>query len=185
MKNNKNIILIIIGIIIILILLYPYVKNSISNHYRKKDILKYASMFFIDEPRLQFMCGNVLTSAYRSVDEETRKSIDKYCQQAMGSHNLFGNGLDAYELSEAYGSNVDYGKKIDCNSFDSKEDALWFFSYLGGEIRNRDENDVKNKYCRYDPYNLDSDHDCIPCENLPDDIEYQKVRDQLLDGMQN
>ena len=118
MGKNKNIILIIIGIIIILILLYPYVKNSISNHYRKKEILSNASVFFIDEPRFQFICGKVLTSAYKTVDEETRNGIDKYCQQAMDSHNLFGNGLDAYELSEAYGSNIDYGKKMDCTSFD-------------------------------------------------------------------
>lgn len=182
MKNNKNIILIIIGIVIILILLYPYVKNSISNHYRKKEILKYATPLLIEEPRLQFVCWRVFSSR-GEMDEETRNAYDEACQQVMASHNLFGNGLNAYELSEAYKSNIKYGKNIDCTGFDSKEDALWFFSYLGGEIKNRDENDVKNKYCRYDPYNLDSDHDCIPCENLPDDIEYQKVKDQPLDGI--
>ncbi len=154
---------IIISLLIIIILLLSYVafKGEMQWYFRKNEIRKNASITNI--PTVYNHC----IGSYSM--NETSGRDDEKCANDIIEFTPMVNKFD--EL-------INEKNEIDCNDFSSGYEALTFLHYVGGDfakmmpIGYKDHKPLYRKdapsTCVNDPYGLDTDHDCDPCEKFFD-----------------
>lgn len=141
-NSNKKHFIFIYSLLIILILLVAYgiFRNPINDFLRKESIIRKASM--------------VDTQIFRELLLKCSIEIGK-----GGSREFVYDTKECKELGElegltkkGYDEFIRKHSDIDCLDFDTIEFANEFFRYVG----------------KYDPYNLDSDKDGVPCNIVKD-----------------
>jgi hypothetical protein len=78
------------------------------------------------------------------------------------------------EKKEKWDHMIRVSTDISCKDFDTGWEAFEFYHYIGGEFVkyvNVEESSAKgyttsNPKCSIDPYNLDTNGDCMPCEQI-------------------
>lgn len=157
--NNK--LLITIGIIIVFMLGYIIFKDNINWYFKRNEILKRTNIYNI--PDVAVKCYDFITSVNDDAvpNQDCINERDKYRPKIKEWENL-----------------IKSKKDINCGDFLSSKDAKYFYHYVSGELAgnfyeyNTTPNPKsfawktpKDLYCTYDPYGLDTNHDCNACEN--------------------
>jgi hypothetical protein len=168
--DRKNI-LIAIGAVIILMLGYLIFKDDISWYSKRNEILKRANIYNITK---------VAAACWDTIPDSN--NINLHCTQT----------LSIYQPEINKWNNLIKGSRdINCSDFDNKNEANDFYQYLSGElaggyyrmmVQNEElllgketnplmigkimEDKTYNGNCHYDPYGLDTNHDCNACESL-------------------
>ena len=66
---------------------------------------------------------------------------------------------------------------LDCTDFESRREAELFYEYISGEDADYLQRNVfDDKACFIDPYGLDADHDCEPCEDYFTPVDAEMIR---------
>jgi hypothetical protein len=158
-SNNK--LFYAIGAVIILMLGYLIFKDSIHWYFKKSEILKRVSVFnipFVADDCYEFQKALI-------VDPQGDIVWSKSCEDEV----------------KKYSSKIKYWEKLirhnndlNCDDFEDIFEAIEFYHYVSGEAAEayykRETPDglvlrTNGLVCAYDPYGLDTDHDCDPCEH--------------------
>lgn len=161
-NNNKKPtnILIIIAISLLLLVLF---KDTIKANFKTKEVLKRANVF------------NILDVADDCFDELSKKAnsgvASQKCLDSVEKYRIQTHDWDVL---------IKQNRDLNCDDFSSKTEAWKFQQYISGELANYLEEykdsdgsirlgfrgGIWNLKCSYDPYRLDTDGNCIACENF-------------------
>jgi len=146
-------------LVIIALLFYVAFKDNLAWYFRKNKITSNASIYNI--PTVYNYCiGSYSTNENSGYDEDKCiADIKEFSSVTKKFDNLIKSKSD-----------------INCADFSSSFDATTFFHYVGGDLIKMFPVGYENHQplyrkdtpsgCFNDPYNLDTDHDCEPCENF-------------------
>lgn len=146
-------ILYIIGIVIILMLGYLIFRNDINRYFKEQEIFNHASINNI--PRVYLACAN---GADQSADFNCEGQLSKYAP-----------------IVNNFEEKIKLNRDLNCSDFNNAVEAEDFYNYVSGEaVQYMKQHSIigtleyinLNLTCRYDPYGLDTNHNCMPCENL-------------------
>ncbi len=135
--------------IIVLLLLGIFFKEEIKTYFKQRSIIKNASIYQI--PKVDYYCKIM---QYKDI------AYKKNCLEELTKMTNKQNGWNKL---------IKENSKISCGDFDNYEDADLFYQYVGGgivkQMYSKSPPNPNNLRCSYDPFGLDTDHDCEPCEN--------------------
>jgi len=158
--NNK--LLYVFVLIIILMLGYIIFKNDISNFFKRKQILAKVNLFNI--PKVYLSCRGALR---RNPPDDQKVKV---CEDSL---------IEYTSKTNVWKELIKTKKDINCGDFNNQREAFDFYDYVGGEtvqyvkqLGITDPNNYGVIYinyklkCNYDPYGLDTNHDCWPCKSF-------------------
>lgn len=140
--------------IIILLLAYIVLKNPVSNYFKRQAIANRTSILFV--PEVWVVC-------YDSIKSDT--DFTQKCKEVMTSFT---------EKRKRWDNLIINNTDISCKDFGNGWEAFEFFNYVGkGEYamsidvgRSSPKAYFSGNKCSVDPYGLDTDGDCTPCEQI-------------------
>lgn len=155
---KHNFILYILLSIIILLLGYIVLKEPINNYLKRQEIIDKANLFHV--PEVYVSCYSTISDEGNNYSEECIETVKKFSAKR-----------------EKWDSMIRNKTNISCSDFDTGWDAFEFYNYVGGEFIDYvdpEESTAKgyftsNAKCSIDPYGLDTDGDCTPCEQKNND----------------
>jgi hypothetical protein len=151
MGNQKVTNILLVAILIILLTLL--FKNTIKNYFRYFEVSRNADIANV--PTFVAPC-------YHDIDSESCNDVIPIIQEKETrwkelinlkgelSCSDFPNGWDATEFNWYINKDAEMFR---CFNMKYEAGKKYSRSFLGGEC-----------HCNYDPYGLDTDHDCISCE---------------------
>lgn len=139
----------------LLLLIYIAFEKDLNLFLKKKDIVKHSSIFNIPE---------VYMSCYKDLGLDERDYSDS-CIESIEVFSL---------KKESWDKTIREESDVSCKAFKTSRDVFEFYSYMSGEfikyliVEKSSTRDyaVSEPSCSYDPYKLDTDNDCTPCEGL-------------------
>lgn len=153
MKQNSIILYTFLSIIVLL-LGYLVFKNPVSSYLEKRDIAGKVNLYRV--PEVYVACYDYVWSESDSeIPQKCKDSVDKYMP-----------------IRDRWDSMIKEKSDIDCKDFTNNWEAMQFNSYIGNEFVQYINPNTRGKgllisgnpKCTYDPYGLDTDGDCQPCE---------------------
>lgn len=139
----------------LLLMIYIVYERDVNEFLKKKEVLSHTSIFNV--PEVYISCYKDLGFSKSAYSNSCIKEIDKFTSK-----------------KETWDKTISQKSDVTCKDFKSNRDAFEFYSYMSGEFikyliiekSSPREYAVTEPSCSYDPYNLNSDNDCSPCEGL-------------------
>jgi len=139
MKHNK--LLYILLIIIVILLSYLVFKPLLIHIHTVWEIYNRKNIFYIHD--VNIACKDSLNN---------KSSSEEFSPECVTEYTKYS------ELTKKWDRMILMKSDISCKDFDPLTlDAFDFYYYISGNL-------TSHNNCAYDPYGLDSDGDCVPCE---------------------
>lgn len=153
-------------VVVVALLLGIIFRENIKFFFKAQEVLKRSNVLNIPD---------VAVYCYKWMIEEEAEPSPR-CKEAMTSY---------FQKEKKWEALVKKYRDINCSDFSSRKEAMEFYAWISGEMAHefysyrktiigKEPDTDKFAYmsstddtpCRYDPYGLDTNGDCNPCEDL-------------------